>query len=89
MTLTIWFIISPKRGETPQRELESCGKIQSALNLHGNLSLSELDGALLAIHQGVCTIVQPLHEHLSGEGASKREQVSNSHGRGQECLSDA
>ena len=28
-------------------------------------------------HQGVVQIVQPLHEHLSGEGASKKsEQVT-------------
>ena len=65
----------PQRGdEAQQKELESCGRDCSALNLYGNLSLSGLGGALLAIHQRVCCIAQPLHKHLSGEGASKTSE---------------
>ena len=26
------------------------------------------------IHQGICPLAQPLHEHLSGEGAGKKSK---------------
>ena len=54
MKSTIWLIMSPRGCEAQQRELESCGWVHSILNLHRNLSLSGLGGALLAIHQRVC-----------------------------------
>ena len=41
-------------GKTQQKELESCGRIHSAPNLHGSPRLYGLDGALLAIHWWVC-----------------------------------
>ena len=39
--------------------------------------------------KGVAHIAQPLHEHLSGEGAHKKKQASDAHGRGQGCLWDS
>ena len=63
-----------------QRELKSCGQVCSTPNIHRNLNLSGLDGALLVIHQRVCTYhAQPLQEHLSWEGTSKKCRVSNAH----------
>ena len=43
-------------GEAQQRELESCGRVHSAPNLHGNLRpFWAWLGIICAIHQGVCT----------------------------------
>ena len=57
-----------------QIEPKSCGHVHSAPSLHGNPSLFGLDGALPVILQRYACIVQPLHKHLSGEGASRKNE---------------
>ena len=44
------------------------------MNLHHNPSLFGLAGTLPTVNKGFTQNVQPLHEHLSGEGASKKSE---------------
>ena len=59
---------------TQQGEPKSCGQIHSTQDLHTDLSLLGFDGTLPRFSKGLMCITQPLHEHLSGEGASKKNK---------------
>ena len=69
-----------------QGESESWGWVHSTPNIHRNQGFFRLGGTLLTwFIKGFAKIAQPLHQHLSGEGASKKSEWSNTHRRGSEC----
>ena len=66
---------------TQQGEPKGCGQICPTTDLYRDLSLFGLGGAFWQFIQGFMDIVQPLHEHLSEAGTSKKNKPCNTHRR--------
>ena len=59
---------------TQQGEPKGCGQIHPATDLYQDPTLLGLVGHYWLFIKGFAHIVQPLHEHLSGAGASKKNK---------------
>ena len=76
--------------QAQQRELKSCGQVHSTQkSTLRSVPFWAWWATIWQFIKGFAhSIMQPLHKHLSGEGASKKSWAGNAHGRGQGYLWD-